>query len=71
MFKKIISAVLVILSCLSMSMLFTGCDSDSSDNDKDLRDADAWDYDGDGKLNQKELEDYGGFYQDMHDAGYY
>lgn len=70
MLKKFVSVLLVILSCLSMSMLFTGCDDDSSYDDKDLRDADAWDYDGDGKLNQKELEDYGDFYQDMQDAGY-
>ncbi|MBO5449330.1 MAG: hypothetical protein J5994_08370 [Ruminococcus sp.] len=71
MFKKIISAVLVILSCLSVSVMFTGCDGDSDDNGKNLYDADAWDYDGDGKLNRNEMEDYNDFNQDMRDAGYY
>lgn len=67
--KKFLLALLLIVSLCSASVL-TGCTGGSDYSEKDLFEADAWDYDGDGKLNDKELNDYGDFYQDAYDYAY-
>lgn len=68
---KKLSLILAVAMMLGMSAMITGCGGSSgSSGGKDLFDAKSWDYDGDGKLNNDELKDYGGFYQDAYDYAY-
>ncbi len=70
MYKKFISIMLVIVSCLSISMLFTGCGSSSGSGNYDTNDYyyKNNDADNDGYINDKEFQNAVGDWMD--DNGY-